>query len=104
MDTDTVNINSYGYGYGKYKLGNLILFKKQSKCGVSREVKNLYIEPNDSDKPHRNSVVNVEWHNTISRNSSVEKQSKLFQNKNYLGGEFISNLFLAEKKDGGINQ
>ena len=67
--------NSYGYGYGKYKPGNLlqksgislcsssggyktdtslhkklILYKKNSKCAVSRKVKKIYRKPKHSDK------------------------------------------------------
>ena len=59
----------------------LILCKKNSKCAVSRKAEKLYRELENSDKRHRNSVVSRELCNTISRNSSTEKHSKLSQIK-----------------------
>ena len=59
----------------------LILCKKNSKCEASRKVKKLYRELESSDKRHRNSVARRGLYNTISRNSSTEKHSKLSQIK-----------------------
>ena len=100
------NQNSYGFGYRKYKPGNqvqqsaislcsssreskthtplhkkLSLCKKNSKCAVSRKVKKLYRELENSDKRHITSVVSRGLYNTIPRNSSTEKHPKLTQIK-----------------------
>ena len=100
------NQNSYGCRYGKYKPGNpvqqsgislcsssggsktqtslhkkLILCKKNSKCAVSRKVKKLYRELENSDKRHRTSVVRGGLYNAISQNSWTEKHPKLSQIK-----------------------
>ena len=102
------NQNSYGYGYGKYKAGNivqqsgiflcsssggskthfytslhkkLILCKKNFNCAISRKVKQLYRELENSDKPYINSVVITELCRSISQNSPTEKHPKLSQIK-----------------------
>ena len=100
------NQNSYGYGYGKCKPGNLtqqsaislcsssggfethtslhkklILCKKNSKCAVSRKIEKLYRKPGNSNKRHINFLVSRGLYNTVSRNSSTEKHSKLYQIK-----------------------
>lgn len=104
-----------------------ILCRKSSNCAVSRKFKQLYKKLESSAKRYRSSVVTGGLCNTISRNSSIGKQSKLSQiisgrkyysqkeihemlskgaiveTPNHLGGEFISTLSLVEK-DGGTNQ
>ena len=104
-----------------------ILCRKSSNCAVSRKFKQLYKKLESSAKRYRSSVVTGGLYNTISRNSSIGKQSKLSQiisgrkyysqkeihemlskgaiveTPNHLGGEFISTLSLVEK-DGGTNQ
>ena len=89
MDTDTLHItqetlfNKIEFSYVVpledlkhiylFLRKKLILFKKISKCAVSRKVKKRYIELEISDKRHRNSVVSGGLYNTISRNTSTEK-------------------------------
>ena len=102
------NQNSYGYGYGKYKAGNivqqsgiflcsssggskthfytslhkkLILCKKKFNCAISRKVKQLYRELENSDKRYINSVVITELCKSISQNSPTGKHPKLSQIK-----------------------
>ena len=98
------NQNSYGYRYGKYNLENpvqqsgissssssegskthtslhkkFIPCKKNSKHAVSKKVKKLYRELEDSDKWHKNSFVNGGLCNTVLQDSLTEKHPKLSQ-------------------------
>ena len=56
-----------------------ILCRKSSNCAVSRKFKQLYKKLESSAKRYRSSVVTGGLCNTISRNSSIGKQSKLSQ-------------------------
>ena len=106
----------------------LIMCKKNLKCAVSRKVKKLYRELENSDKRHRNSVVSGGLYNTISRNSLTENHPKLSQIKSGrkdsitegnsrdveqeshcrdlkpLGRGNYQQSFLVEKKDGATDQ
>ena len=56
-----------------------ILCRKSSNCAVSRKFKQLYKKLESYAKRYRSSVVTRGLCNTISRNSSIGKQSKLSQ-------------------------
>ena len=73
INTDMVNINQETL----FKKVEFPYIKSLFKCAVSRKVKKIYRELENSDKRLRNSVVSGELYNTTSQNFSTDKHPKL---------------------------
>ena len=86
INTDMVNINQetlfkkveFPYVVPVEDLKHINPYiKSLFKCAVSRKVKKIYRELENSDKRLRNSVVSGELYNTTSQNFSTDKHPKL---------------------------